>query len=354
MTPAATAVRSCARSPANARGAAGQPPGARPLPLRHALALGLLHGPAELLPVSSSAHITLIPLLAGWPYGGLPARQRKSFEVALHAGTALGLLPCWRSATRPRGFDGSSSRPITFGVLAAAAAPPALAGYALHGPVERRLGTPRTIAAGLAAGSLAILWAEARARRLGAAGGGPRRDAPPRVLPFGAALRRAAPDRAAPRRAGTRHAAAGRAAHEATVADGLALGAAQALALAPGVSRSGATFAAARARGFAAGDAERLSLAAGLPVLGGAALLQAAKQLRRGVACGERSALAAGAAGAVLSTLLTPKLLDARRRARAVLPCAVYRVALAGVVIKKSLTSTAGDGGILGAVTARS
>jgi len=43
------------------------PPDARAaLPIRHALALGLLHGPAELLPVSSSAHVTLVPWLLGW------------------------------------------------------------------------------------------------------------------------------------------------------------------------------------------------------------------------------------------------------------------------------------------------
>ena len=58
---------------------------------RHALALGLLQGPTELLPVSSSAHTILVPLLAGWPYGELEAQLRKSFEVALHAGTALAL-----------------------------------------------------------------------------------------------------------------------------------------------------------------------------------------------------------------------------------------------------------------------
>src|SRR5215218_7266663 len=62
------------------------------LKLSHALALGALHGPAELLPVSSSAHTTLVPWLLRWPYPRLDPELRKAFEVALHAGTAAALL----------------------------------------------------------------------------------------------------------------------------------------------------------------------------------------------------------------------------------------------------------------------
>ncbi|HST56282.1 MAG TPA: undecaprenyl-diphosphate phosphatase, partial [Solirubrobacteraceae bacterium] len=62
------------------------------LPLRQAIALGLLQGPTELLPVSSSGHTTLIPWLAQWDYARLQPELRKSFEVALHAGAAAALL----------------------------------------------------------------------------------------------------------------------------------------------------------------------------------------------------------------------------------------------------------------------
>ena len=55
------------------------------------LALGLLQGPTELLPVSSSAHTALLPWLAGWPYAALDGERRKAFEVALHAGAGLAL-----------------------------------------------------------------------------------------------------------------------------------------------------------------------------------------------------------------------------------------------------------------------
>src|SRR5205823_12127693 len=82
--------------------AAGRVPGAAPPPcgpgdlsrlsVRQAIALGALQGPAELLPVSSSGHLVLVPALLDWRYGELDPELRKSFEVALHAGTALALL----------------------------------------------------------------------------------------------------------------------------------------------------------------------------------------------------------------------------------------------------------------------
>ncbi len=62
------------------------------LRIRDALALGLLHGPAELLPISSSAHVVLVPWLLDWPYAELDDDLRKAFEVALHAGTVAALL----------------------------------------------------------------------------------------------------------------------------------------------------------------------------------------------------------------------------------------------------------------------
>ena len=64
----------------------------RGLAVRHAVALGLLQGPTELLPVSSSAHTALVPWLSGWDYGELEDELRTSFEVALHAGTAAALV----------------------------------------------------------------------------------------------------------------------------------------------------------------------------------------------------------------------------------------------------------------------
>ena len=57
-----------------------------------AIVLGAVQGPTELLPVSSSAHLTLIPWLAGWEREERDPELQKSFEVALHAGAAAALL----------------------------------------------------------------------------------------------------------------------------------------------------------------------------------------------------------------------------------------------------------------------
>ena len=62
------------------------------LPAGRAIALGFVQGPAELLPVSSSAHIVLVPWLAGWDWDSIDPEVRKSFEVALHTGAAAALL----------------------------------------------------------------------------------------------------------------------------------------------------------------------------------------------------------------------------------------------------------------------
>src|SRR5215212_4837243 len=89
--------------------------------------------------------------------GDLDPEARKSFEVALHAGTAAALLLGQRRvvASELRRLD--SRRALA---LALSMAPPAIAGYALERPIERRLGGPRTIAAGLVAGSIAMLLAD--------------------------------------------------------------------------------------------------------------------------------------------------------------------------------------------------
>ena len=267
------------------------------LSLRHAVALGLLQGPAELLPISSSAHTALLPWLAGWPYAQLDGERRKAFEVALHAGAGLALALDMRGELRRAAAALDARRSCA---LALALAPPALAGFLLQGPIERRLGGPRSIAAGLAGGALAIALTETRARR----------DArPPRVQ---------------------------RACAQVGPGDGLALGLAQACALVPGVSRNGATLAAARARGFARRDAQRLSWLAALPVILGASLLKGGRLIGDGGPRGIRPAAALGAAAAFASTLASARVVRrGARQERALLPCALYRCLLAALVLRR-------------------
>jgi undecaprenyl-diphosphatase len=258
------------------------------LTLRQALALGALHGPAELLPISSSGHVALIPWLLGWDYDRLDAELRKSFEVALHAGTAAALLITLHSEVRGA-VRGMNLRLVR--LIALSFAPAALVGYALERPIERNLGTPITIAAGLLGGSAVMAWAD---------------QAPQ--------LRRS---------------------QDAGARDALWLGLAQACALLPGVSRNGATLAAARLRRFTREDANRLSRHVALPVIAGATLLKTIRLRRRGLPAGTGLPFAAGAAASFGSTLGSTWLIRQVERDRSLLPYAAYRIALALVVLRR-------------------
>ena len=259
----------------------------RQLSLHQAILLGLLQGPAELLPVSSSGHITVVPWLLDWRYAELDAELRKSFEVALHAGTAAALLLSLRDEVG-EALHGLDRRRLL--LVASSFAPPAIAGLALERLIERRLGTPASIAAGLLAGSAAMALADLAGRS-------------------------------------DRHR------DEAGAADGLWLGLAQACALVPGVSRNGATLAAARARGFNRADANVLSRHCALPVIVGAVALKGSRLARRRDDFSDR--LAAGAAAAFLSTLASRWLIGQVERDRSLLPYAAYRSLLALAVIRR-------------------
>jgi undecaprenyl-diphosphatase len=262
----------------------------RALPPAHAVALGLLQGPTELLPVSSSAHTSLLPWFAGWSYGRLNAESRKSFELALHAGATAALALSMRAelAEELSGLDGD--RVV---VMALSMAPPALAGLLLRRPIERRLGGPRSVAAGLVAGAVAMALADALGGRSRECG-------------------------------------------QARAADGLALGIAQALALIPGISRSGATLTAARARGFGRGASHSLSWAVALPVLLGASAAEGARLARSGAPEGLGSALGLGAGAAFLSTLASAAALRRERlRGRSLIPYSLYRCLLAAQVVRR-------------------
>ena len=250
--------------------------------------LGVVQGPAELLPVSSSAHLILIPWLGGWDWDRADPELRKSFEVALHAGAAAALLVGQRHliAEELRSLD---LRRVA--VLGLSFAPAAAIGFLFERPIERRLGGPGTTAAGLLAGAAAMVAADSRPQRRGRG--------------------------------------------KATAADGLMLGIAQAAALAPGVSRNGATLAAARWRGFTREQANLLSRTVALPIIVGAAALKGARLSRRRVDVSLRRAIRAGTAASFASTLASQGLIRLVERDRALWPYAAYRAALAAVVLAK-------------------
>jgi undecaprenyl-diphosphatase len=258
------------------------------IPARRALALGIIQGPTELLPVSSSAHIVLIPWLAGWDWEAIDPEVRKSFEVALHAGGAVALLLGQRQliGEELRAFDVRGALVLLLSFL-----PPAVVGYKFERPIERRLGGPRATAFGLLAGGAAMIAADTRPQLRGRG--------------------------------------------EAGSVDGIVLGVAQAAALAPGVSRNGVTLAAARWRRFSRAQANLLSRTIALPIIVGATGLKGARLARRGTTPKLRKTLAVGVGASFVSTLASQRLIGLVERDRALWPYAAYRVALAAVVLGK-------------------
>jgi len=250
------------------------------LTVLQAVLLGAIQGPAELLPVSSSAHTELLPRLLGWDgYERLTPAERKSFAVALHAGS---LGPLLAIGPRPGPLDALLM-----------AAPGSLAGLLLERPIERRLGGIQATAAGLLAGSAVLLAADltARRRQRPALTGRP----PRRLL--------------------------------------AAVGAAQTLGLLPGMSRLGAAVSAARLGGLGPHEAIALGRSAGLPLTAGAVALKAARLRRDGSSRELRAPLVAGALAAAAGTALAAPL---SRRAP-LRSAALWRAGLAVAALRQNV-----------------
>jgi undecaprenyl-diphosphatase len=227
------------------------------------------------LPVSSSGHLVLIAALLGWPYARLPADARKAFEVALHTGAGLALAWLLREDLVAAIRD-----PVTTVLMTAPASALALA---FEDEIEQHASSPRIAAVAQIASGIAMASATPGSRR------------------------------------------------EATPADRVVIGLAQAAALVPGVSRNGASLTAARALAFDREAAARLSWRAGLPIIGGATLLKLVRLAQRGLDRDLRAPFAAGAAAAFVSTLAASPLLRVRRQ-RGV---AAYRIALGAFALHR-------------------
>lgn len=200
------------------------------MPIVHAVVLGLVQGLSEFLPISSSGHLPLVPWLFGWNDFQGDDRVEKAFDVALHIGTLVYfrhdvvryVTDGWRTVVRrdqPLDTDGRVAWLLLLSTVPAAAV-----GAVFEESIEEDLGTPTIIAISL--------------------------------IVFGGLLWYA--DRATGRRT----------VDEYTVRDALVVGAAQALALNPGTSRSGITMTAARQAGFDRDSAARLSFLMMIPVTG--------------------------------------------------------------------------------------
>jgi undecaprenyl-diphosphatase len=213
----------------------GEEPGA--LSNWQAIVLGLVQGATELLPISSSGHLILVPWLADWEYLKEDDRFNQTFDVALHVGTLIAVVAYFRAdivrlavafwgSLRRRAIAGPDERIAWF--IAAATVPAAITGAVGEELIADNLGEPWQIAILLAVFGV-LLWI-------------------------------------ADRRPQTRHI------DELTFGRSFAVGLAQTLALAPGVSRSGITITAGRFLGLDRDSAARYSFLLLVPITLGAVL----------------------------------------------------------------------------------
>lgn len=218
------------------------------MPIYHAIILGLVQGLTEFLPVSSSGHLILVPWLFEWnDFDDTSVQQ--TFDVALHLGTFIAVLAYfWRDVV-VYVRDGASlvfrrDRPPTpegrlAWLLLLATLPAAAVGALFADVIDEKLGTPVIIGVSLIFFAVILGWAD--------------------------------------------HTNGTRKLDDFDTRDALTIGAAQALALNPGTSRSGITMSAARFGRFDRDAAVRISFLMSLPVIAGAVLYTGFGAARDGI-----------------------------------------------------------------------
>jgi undecaprenyl-diphosphatase len=252
-----------------------------------AIILGVLQGLGEFLPISSSGHLIVVPWLLGWKEHSL------AFDVALHLGTLAAVLYAfagdwWRMGTsalrgvrRGRPFSEPGGRML--GLIALASVPGAIVGKLLDDWAETTFRSPVLVAAAMATMGIILLIADRRRGERGA--------------------------------------------NEISLGVALLIGAAQAIALVPGVSRSGITISAALFLGFLLAT----------PITFGAAALKVPHLLRTG---GDTGLVLAGMAAAAVVGWLSIFFLLRYVRTHSYRPFVWYRFAFAAVVATVWLLGT--------------
>jgi undecaprenyl-diphosphatase len=241
--------------------------------LLEAIVLGAVQGLTEFLPISSSGHLILVPWLLGWPDPG------KVFDVALHFGTLVALLGYyWRTWVDLLLHDHRR-----LGLILLGSVPGGVVGLAGSTYIEEHFGRPEQIAVALIVFGV-LLYLVDRFRRK-------TRDQ-----------------------------------DEFGWRDALLIGTAQALALFPGVSRSGITITTALALGYRREDAATFSFLLATPITGGAVLWAARKLLQSGIASDERLPFLAGVLVSGIVGALAIHVLLRYVRSHSYTPFVVYRV----------------------------
>ena len=259
--------------------------------------LGILQGLTEFLPVSSSAHLILVPWVFGWTPEGI------AFDVALHVGTAAAVLAYfWKEwllliTEAIRGIlagdpFGNEHRRLAW-YLVAGTVPAVIAGLAFEHVVEQVLRSPLVTVVTLTFFGLLLFAAEKRGKQTRS------------IVDF-------------------------------TLIDSIWIGLSQAVALVPGVSRSGITITTALFRGADRASAARFSFLLSTPVIVGAGLLETARLLRgagSGTAGPAWAVMVVGTVAASVTGFLCIRYFLRYLQTRTLLPFVVYRWALAIVVL---------------------
>ena len=259
--------------------------------LIQAIVLALVQGLTEILPVSSSGHLVLVPHLLGWPDQGL------AYDVALHVGTLFAVITYFRREVlaMAQSWGGSLvGKPLDEHSrfawrLVLATIPAAVAGLLLGDLIEEHLRSPKVIIVTLIGFGLLLGWADWRA-----------------------------PEGKSELQTGWREA--------------LIIGCAQVLALIPGTSRSGITMTAGRFLGLSRIGAARFSFLMSIPVIllaGSYKLLQ----LAFGDAPVDWGLMVTGMSVAFVSTLVSIHILLRLVQRVGFLPFVIYRLLLGVLLI---------------------
>ena len=263
-----------------------------------AIVMGLVQGLTEFLPISSSGHLIIVPALLGWDD---PFIDSLAFSVMLHLATLLALLlyfrtdwvrliPAWFASLRDRSIGSDPDRKVAW-LLALSTIPAVIAGLLLNDLIEGAFRSLGLVAVTLVIGA-AILWL---AERVGSR---------------------------------TRHMS------ELGAAGAIGIGAAQALALVPGISRSGISISAGLFAGLDRESAARFSFLMATPITAGAGIFELRKVISGEAGVDVALApLLAGMAAALVAGLLAISLLLRFLRTNPTTVFVVYRILLAAVVV---------------------
>ncbi len=261
-----------------------------------ALVMGLVQGLTEFLPISSSGHLIVVPYLLGWHD---PFIDSLTFSVILHLGTLIALLiyfwrewlalvPAGLASIRDRSLADDPQRKLTW-LIVIATIPAVIFGPLLNDTLEQAIRTPGLVAITLVIGAAILLIAERYgSRRFGL-----------ESLSFRGAL---------------------------------AIGVAQALALVPGISRSGISISTGMGLGLDRESAARFSFLMAAPVIAGAGIFEARKLVGPGAEAANLDVLVVGFVASAIAGLAAIHFLLGYLRRSSTLVFVAYRVALAAVV----------------------